>query len=144
MEISAKDIGLYFNVATGEDPADWKLVACSSSDGFSGSTDNVTVSNKCKGGWTSNLPGDKSWSFNNTSYAQKVPLANQLSQEEVFELWKDSTIGTWKLESITPDEYLRIGEGYISDLGETADSGDYLQFNLTVTGSGEVNNVIGT
>lgn len=144
MEISSKDIGLYFNVAASGEPADWKLVACSTSDGFSGSTDNVTVSNKCKGGWTSNLPGDSSWSFNNTSYAQKTPEANQLSQEEVFELWAAKTVGTWKLESINEDEYLRQGEGYISDLGETADSGDYLQFNLTITGNGEVVNSIGT
>lgn len=143
MEISSKDIGLYFNVGTPGVP-DWKLVACSTSDGFQGSTDNVSVSNKCEGGWTKNLPGDKSWSFSNSSYAQNPPLANQISYDELFDLWKADTIGQWKLESIVPDVYLRIGEGWISDLGETSDSGDYLQFDISIQGNGEVNNVIGT
>lgn len=142
-EIASKDIGLYFNTGTTEAPV-WKLVACSTSDGFSGSTDNVSVSNKCEGAWTKNLPGDRSWSFSNSSYAQKVPLATQLSQEEVFDLWANSTVGQWKLESLIEDEYLRIGQGYISDLGETADSGDYLQFDLTIQGDGPVANTLGT
>ena len=142
-EIASKDIGLYFNIGTVEVPI-WRLVACSTADGFSGTTDNVAISNKCEGNWTKNLPGDRSWSFSNSSYAQKTPLANQLSQEEVFDLWKASTIGQWKLESITPDEYLRIGEGWISDLGETSDSGDYLQFDLTIQGNGPVDNTLGT
>lgn len=142
-EIASKDIGLYYNTGTDAVPV-WKLVACSTTDGFSGSTDNVAVSNKCEGNWTKNLPGDRSWSFSNNSYAQKVPLANQLSQEEVFALWAESTVGTWKLESINPNEYLRQGSGWISDLGETSDSGDYLQFDLTIQGNGPVSNALGT
>jgi predicted secreted protein len=143
MELSSKDIGLYYNTGTVALPV-WKLVACSTTDGFSGSTDAVTVSNKCEGGWIKSLPGDKSWSFSNASYAKKLPDANQISYEEVFELWTNDALGQWKLESIIPGDYLRIGEGYISSLGETADSGDYLQFDITVTGNGPVTNVLGT
>lgn len=142
-EIKSKDIGLYFNTGTFAVPV-WKLVACSTTDGFSGSTDAVTVSNKCEGGWVKSLPGDKSWSFSNASYAKKTPDANQISYEELFEMWTNDTVGQWKLESLIANEYLRIGEGYISALGETADSGDYLQFDLTVNGNGPVANVIGT
>lgn len=142
-EISSKDIGLYYNAGTPMSP-NWKLIACSTSDGFSGSTDNVGVSNKCKGGWTANLPGDKSWSFSNSSYAEKNPTSGQMSYDDVFDLWANDTMGEWKLESITPGEYLRIGEGYISDIGETSDAGDYLQFDITITGNGEVRNVAST
>jgi len=142
-EISAKDIGLYYNSGTKAVPV-WKLIACSTSDGFSGSTDAVTVSNKCEAGWVRSLPGDKSWSFSNSSYAQKVPGVNQYSYDDIFDLWVGDTIGQWKLESITPGEYLRIGDGWISDLGESAESGDYLTFDITITGSGAVTNVITT
>jgi len=142
-EIKSKDIGLYYNSGTTEVPV-WKLIACSTSDGFSGSTDAVTVSNKCEDGWVKSLPGDKSWSFSNSSYAQKTPTASQYSYEEVFELWVNDTVGQWKLESINADEYLRIGEGWISDLGESAESGDYLTFDITITGNGAVSNSIGT
>ena len=142
-EISAKDIGLYYNSGTVAIPV-WKLIACSTSDGFSGSTDAVTVSNKCTSGWVKSLPGDKSWSFSNSSYAQKVPGVNQYSYDDIFDLWVGDTIGQWKLESITPGEYLRIGDGWISDLGESAENGDYLTFDLTITGSESVSNVVTT
>ena len=142
-EISAKDIGLYYNSGTKAVPI-WKLIACSTSDGFSGSTDAVTVSNKCEAGWVKNLPGDKSWSFSNSSYAQKVPLANQFSYNDIFDLWTNDTVGWWKLESIIPGEYIRFGQGWISDLGESAESGDYLTFDITITGNGPVDNLITT
>lgn len=138
-EIASKDIGLYYNTGTVQSPS-WKLVACSTSDGFSGSTDNVSISNKCESGFTKNLPGDKSWSFSNSSYAQKSPSANQISYEDAFEMWVSDEVGQWKLESINSNEYLRIGEGWISDLGETADAGDFLQFNITIQGNGKVSN----
>lgn len=142
-EVASKDIGLYYNTGTLEAPV-WMIVACSTSDGFSGTTDAVTVSNKCEGGFVKSLPGDKSWSFSNSSYAQNPPLATQISYEELFELWVNDTIGQWKLESLNADEYLRIGMGWISDLGETAASGDYLQFDITITGNGAVSNTLGT
>jgi len=144
MEIASKDIGLYYNAGNEETP-DWKLVACSTSDGFSGSTDNVGISNKCEGAWTKNLPGDRSWSFSNSSYAQNPPAANQISYDDVFDLWANGTVGFWKLESLNgASEYYRYGQGYISELGETADSGDYLQFDITIQGNGVVTNTPST
>lgn len=144
MEINSKDIGLYYNVGTVGTP-DWKLVACSTADGFSGSTDNVGVSNKCEGNWTKNLPGDRSWSFSNSSYAQNPPATGQISYDELFDLWAAGTVGPWKLESLNgPSEYYRYGLGWVADLGESADSGDYLQFDLTIQGNGEVVNTPST
>lgn len=143
-EISGNDIGLYVNEGTTGSP-DWKLVACSTSDGFSGSTDTVTISNKCEEGFTKNLPGDKSWSFTGDAYAQTAPEANQISYDEVYDLWANGTVSEWKLESVNgASEYYRFGEAFISDLSETAASGDYLQFNLTLTGNGTVTNVEAT
>ncbi len=144
MELNSKDIGLYYNAGNPSTP-DWKLVACSTSDGFSGSTDNVAISNKCEGNWTKNLPGDRSWTFSNSAYAQHPAAANQISHNELFDLWAAGTVGQWKLESVQgAAQYLRIGEAWISELGETADSGDYLQFDLSLQGNGPVLNTLST
>ncbi|AGO48502.1 phage tail protein [Cellulophaga phage phi18:2] len=142
-EIKSKDVFLSYNTGSDEAPV-WKIVACSTSDGFTGSTDAVSINNKCQGDWAASLPGDKSWSFSNGSYAQKEAAANQISQDELFDLWASGEVGTWKIESIEPGEYLRQGLGWVSNLGETADTGDYLQFDLSITGTGEVVRTVGT
>jgi predicted secreted protein len=143
MEIKSKDILLSYNTGTPEIPV-WKIVACSTSDGFSLATDAVAVNNKCQGDWAAALPGDKSWSFSNSSYAQKTPGLNQISQDELFDLQSTGEVGEWKLESIVPGDYLRQGQGWVSALSETADTGDYLQFELSITGTGPVVRTLGT
>ncbi len=143
-EIKSKDVFLSFNTGTPEIPV-WKIVACSTSDGFTGTTDAVAINNKCQGDWAAALPGDKSWSFSNASYAQKEAAANQISQDELFDLWTEGTVGEWKIESVDPtDDYLRQGDGWISNLGETAATGDYLQFDLSINGTGPVKRTLGT
>lgn len=118
--------------------SDWKKIGCSTSDGYNSSRDAVAISTKCSGDFTENLPGDFSWGFSNTSYVDKEVDPTFLTQEELFELSKEDDNRPWKLESIDPDyEYLRTGMGFISDLSNTADAGDYLQFDITITGSGE-------
>lgn len=142
-EISAKDIVLSVNMGTEGSPT-WMIVACSTSDGFSASTDDVSVSSKCEAGFTKHLPGDKNWSFSNNSYAQNPPDADQVSIDDLFDMWAADELRFWRLESINPGEYYRYGEGYISALGETAAAGDYLTFDITIQGNGIVTNVPGT
>ena len=107
-------------------------------------TCNRCCCNKCQGDWAAALPGDKSWSFSNSSYAQKTPGLNQISQDELFDLQSTGEVGEWKLESIVPGDYLRQGQGWVSALSETADTGDYLQFELSITGTGPVVRTLGT
>jgi len=54
-EILGKNIVLSVNLGTEAVP-DWKIIGCSESDGFSGTTDSISVSNKCVSGYTKNLP----------------------------------------------------------------------------------------
>lgn len=138
-KIAGKDVLISVNMGTPEAP-DWMKVACSTSDGFNGTTDTVTVNSKCTEGWTDNEPGNKSWSFSNSSYAETEPDSDALSYDEVFALWAADETRQWKIEGITSD-YYRMGLGFITDLSETAADGDYLTFDLTITGKGEVTNV---
>jgi hypothetical protein len=147
-EILAKEVMISVNMGTAA-VADWKILGCSESDGFSGSTDTITISNKCEGSFAKNLPGDKSWSFANTMVIPKEPAVGFVSYDEMFELWKndefdaDGELRQFKIENIpgTDFVYYRMGRGYVSDLGEQFDSGDVFRTDVTITGSGEVFNI---
>ena len=139
--VKSKDILLSVNMGT-EIAPDWLLIGCSTSDGYSSSRDSVAISTKCSGDFVENLPGDFTWSFSNTSYIDKDNDGTFATLDQIFDLSKEDDNRQWKLESIDSDyEFLRLGYGFISDFSNTADQGDYLQFDLTITGSGEPLNV---
>ena|SRR5699024_438952 len=139
--VKSKDILLSVNIGTEAAP-EWKKLGCSTSKGFSLTTDSVSIATDCNGGFTSNKPGDSSWSFDESAYVPKNADSSYLTEDELFEITANKEIHQWKLESIDPDfTYLRQGNGWISDLGETTDAGDYLQRSVTITGDGEVTNV---
>lgn len=147
-EIQGKEVIISVNFGTADAPI-WKKLGCSESDGFSGSTDTITISNKCTGSFTKNLPGDKSWSFSNTMVVPKNPDADFITYNEIFELWKndeydsDGELRQFKIENIPTANfvYYRMGRGYVSDIGEQFDSGDVFRTDVTITGSGEVFNI---
>lgn len=135
-KIAGKDILLSVNMGT-ESAPEWMIVACSTTDGFNGTTETVTVNSKCTDGWTDNEPGNKSWSFSNSSYAETEPESDQLSINEVNEMWSTDDVRQWKLEGVNNDFYVE-GLGFITDVSNTAADGDYLTFDLTITGKGPV------
>lgn len=147
-EILAKEVMISVNMGTAAVP-DWKILGCSESDGFNGSTDTITINNKCSGTFPKNLPGDQTWSFANTMVMPKTPEPGFVSYDEVFDLWKndqydqDDELRQFKIENIATANfaYYRMGRGFISDLGEQHDSGDVFRTDVTITGSGEVVNV---
>lgn len=141
-KIDSKDIGLYVN--QGDETSvvagtpDWVLIACSTSDGFSGTTDNVEIATKCNDGFKENLPSGKSWSFSNSGYAEATADldAGQVSYASAEALWYSGEVKEFKLAN-ADDSYYRMGKAYISSYNETADEGDYLQFDLEVMGTGK-------
>ena len=147
-EILGREVILSANLGTDTSP-DWKIIGCAESDGFSGTTDTISISNKCESGFTKSLPGDKSWSFSNTTVMPKVPDAGFISYDELFDLWKndsrdlDGELAQFKLENIMGADfaYYRMGRGMITDLGEQLNSGEAFKVDITITGSGSVSNV---
>lgn len=137
-KIASLDIGLYVNQGT-EGVPDWKLIACSTSDGFSLTTDNTEIATKCNNGFKENLPASSSWSFSNSGYAEKTADlgAGQESYASAEELARTRAVKQFKLASTDETVYYRMGYGYVSSYSETADEGDYLQFDLEITGTGE-------
>ena len=135
-KISGKDIVISVNTGTEEAPV-WAAFACSTSDGFSGSTESVDTATKCDGDWNASLPTTLSWEFSNSSYADADSTS---SYDEAFTLWSTKAVKQFKIAN-EDESYYRMGTGYISSLGEAAEVADYLTFELTITGTGEVTNV---
>lgn len=135
-KINSKDVGLYVNQGDEETP-DWVLIACSTSDGFNGTTDNVEIATKCNDGFKENLPSSKSWEFSNSGYAETESEEGQESYASAESLWRNGDVKQFKIASSDEEDYYRMGKGYISSYSETAAEGDYLQFELTVTGTGQ-------
>lgn len=140
MEISSQDIGIYVDMGTVPGTPDWKLIGCSTTDSFNGSTDPIAISNKCVSGFVKNLPGNKSWGFGGSAYAHTSPDADQASHVTMFKLWNSTSAKALKRFKIASEDgtYIRIGEGFVSAYNETAAAGDYLQFDYTITGNGAV------
>lgn len=142
-KIQGKNVWLYYQDGTKLDTdgvteiPNWLAFACSTSDGFSGSTETTNTATKCSGNWVENEDGDKSWEFSSSCYAIKDPTAEQASHKIAFQLWKAGDLKTFKIATID-DTYIRQGQGRITSYSETADRTDSLQFELTVTGHGEV------
>ena len=149
--IEGKEIILSVNLGTSGVP-DWNIIGCSTSDGFSGTTDSISISNKCNSGFTDALPGDKSWSFSNTTSFPKVADAGYMTYDDIFDLWKenqydaDGELRQFKLENVAGAtfSFYRMGRGFITDLGEQADAGDVFTTDITITGVKDVVNVAST
>ena len=139
-KIKGNEIGLYYNNGTDQAP-EWLLFACAQTDGFSGSTEDVTLASKCDGGWVDSFPTNLSWEFSSNCYAIIDPSATQASHEKAFDLWSNKTEGQFKLAN-ADDSYLRIGQGFINSYSETGANEDALQFDLTIKGKGPIANVV--
>ena len=140
-KISGKDVGLYVNQGTTETP-DWFMFACSTSDGFSGSTDTVDLASKCDEGFIDRLPTNLSWEFSNSSYAVTDDTLGvaQVSYDTAFDLWSNRTITEFKIANVD-ETYYRAGKGFISSLSDAAGNDEGLTFDLTISGLGIVTNV---
>lgn len=135
-KIASLDIGLYVNQGDETTP-DWVLIACSTSDGFSLTTDNTEIATKCNNGFKENLPASSSWSFSNSGYAEATAdlETGQVSYASAEDLARTRAVRQFKLAN-ADESYYRMGYGYVSSYNETADEGDYLQFDLEIQGTG--------
>ena len=138
-KISGKLIVLEVNQGTEESPQ-WQPFACATANGFSGSTDTVETASKCDAeGYSQAEPGNKTWEFTQTAYGirEEDLEGNQVSHQTAAELWKASEIREFRMRS-EDLSYVRRGTGLITNYDETANDNEYLTFDITITGTGEV------
>lgn len=150
-KIKAKKVGLYANMAelgspTYESAPDWELIACSTSKGFNSDLATIETASDCDDEATSVEPGDITWSFTNDFYAVTNLDAGKISHHTVLSVHKAKEKRQYKLESIEDAgaSFYIMGYGLLTNVAITGDTGDYLTGSLTVTGSGDYEDSVGS
>lgn len=103
------------------DPAagtDWQLPICITDASLAGTTATNNSSTFCGDVST---PGDKSSTINITGAQFLDPDAGEIDFSELFTLWQNSTIFSWRLGPMNPvaNDVIKTGKGYFSSYGET-------------------------
>lgn len=137
-KMTGKLIWLSVNTGTDELPV-WEKFACSTSDGFSLSVEEISTSTKCDEGFTDSEPTDISWEFTSSAVAVKDAdlEAGMANHTTAAELATTRAKKQFKLSN-ADDSYYRMGRGFITSYDETAESTGFLEFNLTIKGKGSV------
>lgn len=135
-ELFSKLVPFYYSPT--DSPYAWEMVACLTDKSFNGTTNNIEVNSDCEGTVVRNLPGDVSWSFEISGLFNTVP-APDISNNDLFTLWNERTVGFFKLDD--GNGYVRIGEGYVSSFTETGTAGQYMTFTATITNAGAIADV---
>ena len=115
----------------------WVKLVCLSEKSFSGTTASVDIQTDCGDQYTTPLPSKKSWTMGASGVANMNPSANEGSYDTAYDLWENGTVTGFRERNIA-NTYVREGKGFITDISETSSAGDYLNFSLTIQGSGAV------
>ena len=134
--IASELIVLEANTGTEVAPV-WKKLVCLSEKSFNGTTATVDINTDCNGQFTTPLPSKKSWTMAASGVANTDPTVDEGSYEQAYELWQNGTLTGFRERNLT-NTYVREGLGFISDISESSSAGDYLNFSLTITGSGPI------
>jgi len=140
--IASELLVLEVNTGTTLSPV-WAKLVCLTEKSFSGTTASVDISTDCDGGFTTPLPGKRSWSMSFSGVAATDPAVGEGSYETTYDYWENATVTEFRIRSLD-NSYYREGRAWINDVSEPSSTGDYLQFSGSITGSGAVTNTPST
>ena len=131
-------IGLYYSPEN--NPYNWTLIACLTDKSLNGTTETIDASSDCDAGNQRLLPGNKSWTIDMTGYIDFDPNG-VVSSETLFDMWNgtsasDFSTGWFKLDD--GDNYVRVGQGFISSFTEGGTSNELMTFSATISNSGGI------
>ena len=125
--------------------AAYKPVACLTSIGLSSSVSIIESQTKCFPGVVKKTPGSFSASISaEGEYIDTTSVGGddtKVSHDALLELQMAKTLVTWKLDTDVTDatSIKYYGDAYITDLGNTAGSGDEVStFSATLDGDGAI------
>lgn len=116
-----------------------KLAVCMTSGEISVESNQLDSTSKCDDGWTSSLPGNKSWTLSGEGFSEKESAtAGQLSFKELMTLWAADTVfkAYWKDADGSYRNY--NGDAYFSSLTESANTDEIVTFSFEIQGKGEL------
>lgn len=119
--------------------ANYKLLACLTSNGFEISNAEQSTSNKCDEGWATSLSGLGSWTMSGDGQAVDITLAEEATKtnyQALLQLALDKTI--FFLKWADPDDnVVREGKVRISSYSETAPNAEAYTFTVSFAGIGK-------
>jgi len=124
--ISADGKILYIEVESS-----WVPVGCLISNSLSESAEVISTTTRASGGWRSVVPTNQRYSIEAEAYTSRD--SGIISYEDLRALKRDRTLVRWKTDDGLDKE---IGNGYITEVSEIAEAGEFLTFSLTIEGSG--------
>lgn len=150
-KIGSKEVGFYANMAdldspTYESSPDWQLLACTTSKGFNSDLATIDTASDCDDGASSIEAGDITWQFTNSFYVVKNPDTGQINNTTISGVHKRKEKRQFKLESIEDNgaSFYRMGYGLITNISNTVDTGNYMTGDMTVSGSGDYEDEVGS
>jgi hypothetical protein len=124
------------------DGTNYKLVACTVTDGFDLSIAEETTSNKCSDGNKESQPGELSWSMNSDGHVtslEESEEATRVNNQTLKNLAKNKTTAWWRRTNATdsPEGYVE-GTAWINNYNDSAENNTVFGFSIALTGTGEV------
>jgi len=122
-------------------PADYKLVACTTGDNLDIAVAAETTSNKCSDGNQESQPGELSWTMSTDGQVVTLDPTEQTTRENnqtLKNLTKNKTV-FWARRTNALDTEAGYAEGrvWISGYNDAAPNNDVFTFNATFQGTGE-------
>lgn len=120
--------------------ANFKPVACWTSNGLSSSKAKQTTSNKCDGNNETSLPGIGSWSMSGDGQATELTVGEATTRENfetLLALHRAGTIFFARITNATLEPY-REGKVWIETFEETMPNAEAYTFTAAFTGVGEL------
>lgn len=113
----------------------WTPIGCLTSNSITESSEMLTTTTRDNQGWETSVPGSQSYSI---PFAGIVPVdgTGKVTITTLRSLKRAKVRIEWKLED-TNNNFIDIGKGYLTSIGETADVGDFLVFDAELLGYGQ-------
>lgn len=119
----------------------WVPIGCLTANGFSESSDMFETTVRLNGGYRSYVPLMFGYTVSFDGIAKNsVGDPNVISLDRLRSLMRSKTVVSWKLET-DDSSMLDFGSGYIVELSDTANVGDFVTFSGSIQGTGEIYNI---
>lgn len=133
-KIKSNNVGLFLNTGTEGAPV-WKLMACLTDHGLDGETTEMNGDSKCG---IDRDAGDTTWSASFEGFFERAPTVNQISGQQLIDLFQAKEKKQWKIVDATDDSYYRGFTAYISSYSETGTYNEFVTFSGALNVSGNV------
>lgn len=145
MAILSEDYLLYIDTVSSIDTVPvtdqyFRPIVCLKTNGLESNTDVITIQNKCDGGYTKKRPGYGSWSMSGEGHAIGLRTAEKIIKanfQEILQLQIDKKMMWIALRDMDKSIW-RVGLGFFTSIGETANMNEPYSFNFSFEGSGKL------